>query len=158
MWLSSRRVFFLAALALAGCGFEPVNGVSSKSQILRNTVLVQAPTNRVEFELVRNLEVQLGQATSKFYDLRYKLNVDEDIIIVSAAQEINRFSLVGVLEYSLVDSGGVVLLSNTAKSFTGYSATGSTVATQRSKRDAYDRLMMILAKQVSNFLLTADRP
>jgi LPS-assembly lipoprotein len=158
MWLSSRRVFFLAALALAGCGFEPVNGVSSKSQMLRNTVLVQAPTNRVEFELVRNLEVQLGQATSKFYDLRYKLNVDEDIIIVSAAQEINRFSLVGVLEYSLVDSGGVVLLSNTAKSFTGYSATGSTVATQRSKRDAYDRLMMILAKQVSNFLLTSDRP
>ena len=158
MWLSSRRVFFLAALALAGCGFEPVNGVSSKSQMLRNTVLVQAPTNRVEFELVRNLEVQLGQATSKFYDLRYKLNVDEDIIIVSAAQEINRFSLVGVLEYSLVDSGGVVLLSNTAKSFTGYSATGSTVATQRSKRDAYDRLMVILAKQVSNFLLTSDRP
>ena len=158
MWLSSRRVFFLAALALAGCGFEPVNGVSSKSQMLRNTVLVQAPTNRVEFELVRNLEVQLGQVTSKFYDLRYKLNVDEDIIIVSAAQEINRFSLVGVLEYSLVDSGGVVLLSNTAKSFTGYSATGSTVATQRSKRDAYDRLMMILAKQVSNFLLTSDRP
>ena len=158
MWLSSRRGFFLAALSLVGCGFEPVNGVSSKSQMLRNTVLVQAPTNRVEFELVRNLEVQLGQATSKLYDLRYKLNVDEDIIVVSAAQEINRFSLEGVLEYSLVDSGGVVLLSNTAKSFTGYSATGTTVATQRSKRDAYDRLMVILAKQVSNFLLTSDRP
>ena len=158
MWLYSRRVFFLAALALAGCGFEPVNGVSSKSQMLRNTVLVHAPTTRVEFELVRNLEVQLGQATSKLYVLRYKLNVDEDIIIVSAAQEINRFSLVGVLEYSLLDSGGVVLLSNTAKSFTGYSATGTTVATQRSKRDAYDRLMVILAKQVSNFLLTSDRP
>ena len=158
MWLSSRCGFLLAALALAGCGFVPMNGVSSKSQMLRNTVLVQAPTNRVEFELVRNLEVQLGQATSKLYDLRYKLNVDEDIIVVSAAQEINRFSLEGVLEYSLVDSGGVVLLSNTAKSFTGYSATGTTVATQRSKRDAYDRLMVILAKQVSNFLLTSDRP
>ena len=158
MWLSSRRGFLLAALALAGCGFVPVNGVSSKSQMLRNTVLVQAPTNRVEFELVRNLEVQLGQATSKLYDLRYKLNVDEDIIIVSAAQEINRFSLVGVLEYSLVDNDGIVLLSRTAKSFTGYSATGTTVATQRSKRDAYDRLMVILAKQVSNFILTSDWP
>ena len=156
MWLSSRREFFLAALALAGCGFEPVNGVSSKSQVLRNTVLVQAPTNRVEFELVRNLEMQLGQATSRLYDLRYKLNVDEDIIVVSATQEINRFSLVGLLEYSLVDSGGVVLLTETAKSFTGYSATGTTVATQRSKRDAYDRLMVILAKQVSNSLLTLD--
>jgi len=158
MWLSNRRGFLLAALALAGCGFEPVNGVSSKSQMLRNTVLVQAPTNRVEFELVRNLEVQLGQPTSKLYDLRYKLNVDEDIIIVSAAQEINRFSLVGVLEYSLVDNDAMVLLSRTAKSFTGYSATGTTVATQRSKRDAYNRLMVILAKQVSNSLLTSDRP
>jgi len=158
MWLSSRRGFFLAALVLAGCGFEPVSGVNAKSQILRNTVLVQAPKNRVEFELVRNLEVQLGQATSTFYELRYKLNVDEDIIVVSTAQEINRFSLVGVLEYSLVDNDGVVLISKTAKSFTGYSATGTTVATQRSKRDAYDRLMVILAKQVSNFLLTSDRP
>ena len=158
MWLSSRCGFFLAALALVGCGFVPVNGVSSKSQMLRNTVLVQAPTSRIEFELVRNLEVQLGQATSKLYDLRYKLNVDEDIIIVSAAQEINRFSLVGVLEYSLVDNDDMVLLSRTAKSFTGYSATGTTVATQRSKRDAYDRLMVILAKQVSNFILTSDWP
>tara|TARA_B110000046_G_scaffold68855_1_gene76903 strand:+ start:194 stop:610 length:417 start_codon:yes stop_codon:yes gene_type:complete len=134
----------------------PVNGANTKFQLLRNTVLVQAPTNRVEFELVRNLEVQLGQAVSKLYDLKYKLSVDEDIVVVSAAQEINRFSLVGLLEYSLVDSGGVVLLTETAKSFTGYSATGTTVATQRSKRDAYDRLMVILAKQVSNSLLTLD--
>ena len=124
MWLSSRRGFFLAALALAGCGFAPVNGVNSKSQMLRNTVLVQAPTNRVEFELVHNLEVQLGQATSKLYDLRYKLSVDEDIIVFSAAQEIDRYSLVGLLEYSLIDNGGVVLLTEITKSFTGYSATG----------------------------------
>jgi LPS-assembly lipoprotein len=147
----------LAALALAGCDLVPVNGANTKFQLLRNTVLVQAPTNRVEFELVRNLEVQLGQAVSKLYDLKYKLSVDEDIVVVSAAQEINRFSLVGLLEYSLVDSGGVVLLTETAKSFTGYSATGTTVATQRSKRDAYDRLMVILAKQVSNSLLILDR-
>ena len=157
MWLYSRSGFFLAALALAGCDLVPVNGANTKFQLLRNTVLVQAPTNRVEFELVRNLEVQLGQAVSKLYDLQYKLSVDEDIVVVSAAQEINRFSLVGLLEYSLVDSGGVVLLTETAKSFTGYSATGTTVATQRSKRDAYDRLMVILAKQVSNSLLILDR-
>ncbi len=147
----------MAALALAGCDLVPVNGANTKFKLLRNTVLVQAPTNRVEFELVRNLEVQLGQAVSKLYDLQYKLSVDEDIVVVSAAQEINRFSLVGLLEYSLVDSGGVVLLTETAKSFTGYSATGTMVATQRSKRDAYDRLMVILAKQVSNSLLILDR-
>jgi LPS-assembly lipoprotein len=57
----------------------------------------------------------------------------------------------------LVDADGEVFLSKTAKSFTGYSATGTTVATERSKRDAYDRLMVILAKQVSNHLWAVDR-
>ena len=158
MWLSDRRGFLLAALALAGCGFTPVHGNSDKFDKLRNAVLVQAPTNRVEFELVRNLEVQLGQVAAKSYDLHYTLSVSEEIVVISAAQEINRYGIVGLLEYSLVDSDGVILLSETAKSFTGYSATGTTVATQRSKRDAYDRLMVILAKQVSNFLLASDRP
>ena len=106
---------------------------------------------------MRNLEVQLGQPTAKHYDLRYTLTVDEQVIVVSAAQEINRFSLVGVLNFSLVDADGVVFLRETAKSFTGYSATGTTVATERSKRDAYDRLMVILAKQVLNHLWAVDR-
>ena len=157
MLLSDRRAFLLAALALAGCGFAPVHGRSSKSLIVRNTVLVQAPTNRAEFELVRNLDILLGPATAKRYDLRYTLTVDEQVIVVSAAQEINRFSLVGVLNFSLVDADGVVFLRKTAKSFTGYSATGTTVATERSKRDAYDRLMVILAKQVLNHLWAVDR-
>jgi LPS-assembly lipoprotein len=157
MLLSDRRTFLLAALALAGCGFAPVHGRSSKSLIVRNAVLVQAPKNRAEFELVRNLDILLGPATAKRYDLRYTLTVDEQVIVVSAAQEINRFSLVGVLNFSLIDSDGVVFLRKTAKSFTGYSATGTTVATERSKRDAYDRLMVILAKQVSNHLWAVDR-
>ena len=157
MLLSDRRAFLLAALALAGCGFAPVHGRSSKSLIVRNAVLVQAPKNRAEFELVRNLDILLGPATAKQYDLRYKLSVEEQVIVVSAAQEINRFSLVGVLNFSLEDADGVVFLSKTAKSFTGYSATGTTVATERSKRDAYDRLMVILAKQVSHHLWAVDR-
>ncbi len=157
MLLSNRRGFLLAACALAGCGFVPVHGSNSKSQIFRNAVLVQAPKNRVEFELVRNLDILLGPATAKRYDLRYKLSVEEKIIVVSAAQEVNRFSLVGVLNFSLVDADGEVFLSKTTKSFTGYSATGTTVATERSKRDAYDRLMVILARQVSNHLWAVDR-
>ena len=157
MLLSDRRKFLLAALALTGCGFAPVHGSGSKSMIVRNAVLVQEPNNRVEFELVRNLDILLGPATAKRYDLRYTLSVEEKIIVVSAAQEVNRLSLGGVLNFSVVDADGVVFLSKTAKSFTGYSATGSTVATERSKRDAYDRLMVILARQVSNHLWAVDR-
>ena len=157
MWLSNRREFLLAGLSLVGCGFEPVHRSESKSHVFSNQVFVQAPTNRAEFELVRNLEVHFGSPSDKRYHLRYKLTVDEEIVDVSVAQELNRFNLVGLLEYSLVDVDGVVLLSEAAKSFTGYSATGTTVATERSKQDSYDRLMVILAKQVSNNLLILDR-
>jgi len=90
--------------------------------------------------------------------LHYELKVTEDNIVVSAAQEISRYSLVGELEYSLLDKDGAFLTRQTAKSFTGYSATGTTVATQRAQRDAYDRLMAILAGQVASALLTLDLP
>ena len=156
MWLSSRRRFLSAALVLAGCGLTPV--MDPSSQRLYNQILIQAPVNRAEYELVRNLEAQLGTAKSARFALHYELKVTEDNIVVSAAQEISRYSLVGELEYSLLDKDGAFLARQTAKSFTGYSATGTTVATQRAQRDAYDRLMAILAGQVASALLTLDLP
>ena len=156
MWLSSRRGFLSAALALAGCGLTPV--METSSQQLYNQVLIQAPVNRAEYELVRNLEAQLGVAKSARFALDYELKVTEDNIVVSTAQEISRYSLVGELEYSLLDNNGAILTHQSAKSFTGYSATGTTVATQRAQRDAHDRLMVILADQVSTALLTLDLP
>mgnify|MGYP002700160335 CR=1 FL=1 len=156
MWLSSRRGFLSAALVLAGCGLTPV--MDPSSQRLYNQILIQAPVNRAEYELVRNLEAQLGAAKSARFALHYELKVTEDNIVVSAAQEISRYSLVGELEYSLLDTDGAFLTRQTAKSFTGYSATGTTVATQRAQRDAYDRLMTILATQVASELLTLDLP
>ena len=156
MWLSSRRGFLSAALALAGCGLTPV--METSSQQLYNQVLIQAPVNRAEYELMRNLEAQLGVAKSARFALDYELKVTEDNIVVSTAQEISRYSLVGELEYSLLDKDGAFLARQTAKSFTGYSATGTTVATQRAQRDAYDRLMAILAGQVASALLTLDLP
>ena len=156
MWLSSRRGFLSAALVLAGCGLTPV--MDPSSQRLYNQILIQAPVNRAEYELVRNLEAQLGAAKSARFALHYELKVTEDNIVVSAAQEISRYSLVGELEYSLLNKDGAFLTRQTAKSFTGYSATGTTVATQRAQRDAYDRLMAILAGQVASALLTLDLP
>ena len=109
--------------------------------------------NRAEFELVRNLEKQFGRLVSRRYDLNYNLNIKEEKIVVSASQAFERYSLVGSLKYKLVDEDGLVILANTAKSFTGYSATGTALATEVAKRDAQDRLMVILADQVLHSLL-----
>lgn len=153
MLLSNRRKFLLGSLCLVGCGYAPVRGKNSQTKELLSSIFVQDPKNRAEFELVRNLEKQFGRLVSRRYDLNYNLNIKEEKIVVSASQAFERYSLVGSLKYKLVDEGGLVILANTAKSFTGYSATGTALATEVAKRDAQDRLMVILADQVLHSLL-----
>jgi LPS-assembly lipoprotein len=46
--------------------------------------------------------------------------------------------------------------SGSVDNFTGYSATGTTVATLAAERDAQERLMTILADQIVTRLLTLD--
>ncbi|MDE0782914.1 MAG: hypothetical protein OSB34_06980 [Planktomarina sp.] len=153
MWLSDRRRFLFGFTALAGCGFSPANGPASQGDKLYNSVFIQAPTNRVEFELVRHLEGRLGRALNRKYNLLFTLSIDQKAAVVSAAQETDRFSLVGTLDYSLIDANGSVILKATETSFTSYASTGTTLATEQSKRDAEDRLMIILGDQLNARLL-----
>jgi|GEM_PF-263904 len=148
MSLYSRRKFLTAAFFLVGCGYAPVHGINPKTKKLYTSVFVQAPKDRVEFELVRNLEKQFRKNSSNRYLLNYTLTIKEEKGVVSASQTLERYSLFGSLKYSLNDKDGGVVLTNTAKSFTAYSATGTPLATERAKRDAQDRLMVILAEQV----------
>ena len=67
-----------------------------------------------------------------------------------------RYNLLGRVEYALRDlQTGAVVLTGQADSFTSYSASGTTVATQAAQRDAEARLMVILADQILN-RLTAE--
>jgi LPS-assembly lipoprotein len=71
----------------------------------------------------------------------------------------SRFNLLGSVAYSLRDlSTGATLTTGEVTSFTGYSATGTTVAVQAAERDAEARLMVILADQLLTRLLAADLP
>ena len=148
MSLFSRCKFLIGVFFLVGCGYAPVHGTNPKTKKLYTSVFVQAPKDRVEFELVRNLEKQFRKKSSRQYELNYTLTIKEEKIVVSASQTLERYSLFGSLKYSLTHKDGNVVLTNIAKSFTGYSATGTPLATESAKRDAQDRLMAILAEQV----------
>ena len=63
--------------------------------------------------------------------------------------------MTGQANYTLLGEAEVELLSSQTAAFTGYSATGSSVATLAGERDARDRLMIILADQVVDALLIA---
>ena len=66
----------------------------------------------------------------------------------------SRYSLAGKADYKLVDAQtDAVLLTGEVASFTSWSATGSTVATQTAEDDAHKRLMVMLADQIVTRLI-----
>lgn len=157
---SSDRRTFVAALgglfALGACGFTPVYGPGGVGQELLGRVEVKAPEDREAYELVKRLEERLGRAGAAPYFLDYTIEVESEDVGLTSAQEISRIRLNGTVAYALTDTAtGEVLHSGSVRSFTSYSNLGSTVSTASVERDAYRRLMVILADMVHARLIAA---
>ncbi len=158
MWLFDRRLILAGALALAGCGLTPVYGPNGAGSALRGNLTLDPPTDRLDFEFVKAVDRQLGRGENGALRLTYDIAVQEEGTVVSAAQEINRLSLVGTVTYSVSKDVSDAVLTGSVRNFTNYSATGSTLATDSAKRDAEDRLMVILADQmIAQLLLDLPR-
>jgi LPS-assembly lipoprotein len=153
----SRRHILFAPLALAACGFSPVYGTGGSGDALQNKVEVIEPTSLNGFLVTRRLEERLGRATVPVYVLSLSVRTRREALAVSSQSNINRFNLIGVAQYSLVDQAtGQVVSSGSVNNFTGSSASGTTVATLAAERDARLRLMNLLADQIVVRLLSAD--
>ncbi|MGB1234138.1 MAG: LPS assembly lipoprotein LptE [Planktomarina sp.] len=148
MLLYNRRIFLGGLLALGGCGFTPAFGPNSAAAGLRGRVMIDAPDTRDGFEFVKAMQRNFGVTETAEYRLTYTLTKVEDSTVVSVAQELQRFAIEGRVQFTLQTLGGQTVVTGENRAFTSYSATGSTLATDRSQRDAEDRLMVILADQV----------
>lgn len=156
-----RRLFGLGALsALAGCGFTPVYGPGGGGAALQNAVLVDAPATRDAFLLTRTVEERLGRPSDPRYGLGTAITVTQEAIAISSNNVTTRYNLLGTVTYALRDlATGAVLGSGKVTNFTGYSASGSTVATQAAERDARERLMQILTDQmITRLVAVAPSP
>lgn len=143
----SRRAFALGALtALAGCGFTPVYGPGGAAAPLAGAVSVKVPATAEGTTLAARVEQRLGPATSGRYLLTVQLEMTERDIATAADQTITRINVDGVANWTLTDRvADSVVATGSERSFTGYSNTGTTVATRAAQRDARDRLSVILA-------------
>ncbi|OIQ33774.1 MAG: hypothetical protein BM559_09270 [Roseobacter sp. MedPE-SWchi] len=153
-----------ASLAVSACGFTPVHAPGGSGHALYGAVDIARPDlpdasgDQNAYFLVRDLEQRLGRSSNGPYKLDLTLSTRQEGQAITADNSITRYSIIGAAGYSLVrQSDGVVLASGSETSFTGYSATGSTVETLAGERDAFERLMRILADQIAARLLaTAD--
>ncbi|MEX0286239.1 MAG: LPS assembly lipoprotein LptE [Paracoccaceae bacterium] len=162
MWLSDRRhVLALAAAGLvAACGFTPGYGPGGSADRLYGRVSIAEPQDQETYILVRELEHRLGRGSIPEYDMIFSLRTNTEGQAITAEGNITRFSIVGIADFQLKPRGeDTVLAEGSARNFVGYSATGTTVETLAAERDAFERLMIILADQiVAQLYATAELP
>ncbi len=150
----SRRSFCLSAVALAGCGFEPVYGTNGSAAGLRGSILADEPTDRRSFNFVEHFEKRMGRASMPKYTLAYTLNVSQTGLAISGSNDITRYNVIGNAAFELKDAAtGQVILKDKVNSFTSYSASDQPVSTLSAEEDAEKRLMVVLGDKIVTKLL-----
>ncbi|PYE83668.1 LPS assembly lipoprotein LptE [Pseudoroseicyclus aestuarii] len=143
--MSSSRALILAAALVAGCGFQPVLAPGGAGAALRGQTTVEVPADVLGYRLRQHMLDRLGRGEAA----RFALSIDSRSTIESGAvtgdNATTRYRLVGTADYVLRDAAGAVLAQGNVESFTGYSATGSTVASAAARTDAESRLAVALA-------------
>ena len=161
--LNLRTLLLALPLVAAACGFSPVYAPGGTGTALHGQIAVQSPedirgvSGTDAYFLVQNLEQRLGRGGSA-YQLDLTLRTTEEGQAITADNDITRYSVIGTADFELTrQSDGKVAASGTVRNFTGYSAAGSPVEALAGERDAHERLMVILADQITaQILATAD--
>ncbi|MGP6088095.1 LPS assembly lipoprotein LptE [Antarctobacter jejuensis] len=159
MWWCNRRAFLTGAAAtgLTACGFTPVYGPQGGGTALQGTIALTESRTVSTYYFNRRFEERMGRGgPAAPYRLDVQLQSDSQDLGSTSAGDVTRIRLIGRAFYTLKDASGATLLEGRTNAFSGYSNTGTTVATRAAQKDAKKRLMVLLADQVIDDLLLAD--
>jgi LPS-assembly lipoprotein len=149
--LPSRRLAILGLLALSGCGFAPIYGNGTG---LRDTIAFETDDTVAGYRMRLQLEQRLGQPSATRYVLRVTQTQGRRSAAISDDGDTTRYNVTGTASWTLKDiATGEQVENGEVDSFTSYSATGSTTATQAAEIDAAARLSVILADMIADRLL-----
>ncbi len=133
---------------LAGCGFAPAFGTGGAAATLRNAVMVDAPDTVPGFHLRTRITERLGAATAPRFTLAVTLRQEQKAAAITTEGDTTRVNLLGFVDWAVTDAAGSIVAQGKSQTFTSYSATGSTVATQTAASDAEKRLVTALADMI----------
>ncbi len=151
-----RSLVLLAVIPLAACQFSPVYGPGGSGEVIRNQIRVAEPGNRIEFGFVARMEDRIGSGSA--YTLDYTLETSSRNVVIDGAENIDRVNVVGDLAFTVSEAAtGREVQRGDVSSFTAYATTASPVATESARRDARDRLAVILADQLVTRLIAGAR-
>lgn len=117
---------------------------------------IDDPRDRNGFDLVGRLQERLGQAESARWRLSYAITAYQEGLGITSSNAITRYNVIGSIDFTLRDvTTDATVAAGRVQNFTSYSASGTVVSTAASERDAYLRLMRILADQIVTELIAS---
>ena len=165
-WSRRHALTLLAALPLAGCGFEPLYGSGGPAQRLRGQVRVAAIAGRDGYFLRERLLQRFGTpAADAPLLLSVTLTTVARPLAITQTNDITRYSLAGEAAFSLRLTGDPdPLLEDVLEGDASYNApasvppappTASTISARAAEQDAGRRLAEYLAEQIADRVLIA---
>lgn len=160
MSFTDRRTVLLGLIALGACGFAPAYGPGGAGAVLFGDVAFDPPSDKNAFDLVERFEELLGRPDTPARSLSYRITTQETGVAITPENATTRYNVTGTIAYTMTGPEGAAddaaEVSGQVTSFTSYSATGTAVATNSSREDAYLRLMRLLADQIVTRLIAAS--
>ncbi len=143
-------VFSLCILWLASCSYRPVFGPGGVGEGLAGAILVEEPGNHEEYVFTARLEQRLGRPQGARYRLDYNIETGSEGVGRTPEQRVTRYNVTGTAEYRVIELGADrTVHSGKVESLTSYSAAIPLTSARAAARDASERLMVILADQVT---------
>ncbi len=138
-------------MGLSACGFTPI--YSGESVFRQNTAFVSDDTV-AGFRLREQLEERLGRTDTPKYLVSTQISLNQRSAAITSDGDTSRFNVIGTATWTLRDAAtNARIETGTVETFTSYSATSSTIATQATQDDAVERLSIILADMIVSRLL-----
>lgn len=157
MWWSDRTICagaLAGALALAGCGFEPLHDPAGPAAAVAGRVDVAVIPGTTGYLMRERLIERLGAAGTPTHRLAVDLSLTQVGVALTEDDVTSRFDVVGVAAWRLVPLDGTLpALAEEARAVSGYSAptsaTTSAFAILSARRDAEERLALVLADRIA---------
>lgn len=146
-------VFAVVALALAGCGFQPMyarGGPNAPIEIM-SQIEVEPIANR-SGQILRNHLIDmfdpLRDTRNKRFVLRARVTETPQVLALRRDDVISRGGYSATVVYSVVDRSGRVQMSGSAGFTADFEISDSERATSIARESARDRLMLQLAEEI----------
>ncbi len=136
----------------------PVYGTDN---VLRGRIAFDTRDTVPGFRLRERLEQRLGVQEVPDYVLGAQITDRRRSLAITTSGDNTRFNVIGTVTWVLTHATtGEVIANGSHETFTSYSATGSTTATQAAEADATARLSVALADMIVSrlLLLAPDLP